>query len=438
MVAPRFAAGADGYHWEENNLLCGTETVGTLSTALPRGLTLQRTITSLSTNFFRVSNRIRVGEDVSGASFRFDFVHQSKPSYLMIPAVSYNGNHWGQGNEPKGFVGKGVVRSFEYRRASIPGATYSEGERHTVAMWGQEQKRVEDLMFSCSLNPTDNQVTHSLIYPDEELPDCYSGRDVYTDGYRNHASLKAGTDLTITCYLHVNRTQKQHRSMRGFLDSAWQVAEKPNFPVPSPEQIWGLAMDYADHSLWREEGPYKGFGIGLSPNAAGGFSPRASWKYEIGWCGNNGLFANAFLQDYLARGHKESLAKALTCLDTWSTGTVLSNGLFITHYDNILDKEERLLDACNLGGAATSFFDAAELCARAGNERPGLRKIAFGICDFMVKDQQPSGQYGKAWKYNGECPYREGTIGAFLIPPVLEAYRMSQGSALFAVSAPGV
>lgn len=111
---------------------------------------------------------------------------------------------------------------------------------------------------------------------------------------------------------------------------------------------------------------------------------------------------------------------------TWTTNTVLPNGLFITHYDNILEKRENLLDACNLGAAAYNFFDAAALCAKVGQARPQLRKIAFGICDFMVTDQQESGQYGKGWNYNGECTYREGTIGAFLIPPMVKAYCVSK------------
>ncbi len=419
-------SGSEQYHWNGNHLLFQNETVGKLYYVLPEGLKVERSIKKINNNLFVVTNFIKAGKKLDSVSFSFNFIHNATPLFLMIPSVSYNGNQWGKGLEPKGFVQGGVVRSFEYRRSSIPGSTYSETPNHTIAIWGQEQKRPGDLMFSCSLNPTQTQVTHSLVYPDEELPNCYSLRDVYTDPYKNYISLKSGEELTIIFYVYAGRTEKNHRSMRGFLDNAWQIAEKPTFGIPSAKQIWDLGIDYANNSLWCEEGIYKGFGIGLVPNPEGGFSPRDGWKYEIGWCGNNGSLANAFLYDYLENNHQESLEKALECLDTWSTNTVLPNGLFITHYDNILGKSEGILDACNLGYAASGFFDASELCSQTGNERPGLKKIAFGICDFMVNDQQESGQYGKGWKYDGTCTYRGGTIGAFLISPMIKAYRTSK------------
>ena len=418
-------SGSNEYHWKDDHLLYQKETVGRLCDVLPQGLNLKRSIKKINNNLFVVTNFLKAGKKLDSVSFSFNFVHAGTPRYLMIPSVSYNGNQWGKGLEPKGFTQDGVVRSFEYRRSSIPGSTYSEAENHTIAVWGQEQKQQGDLMFSCSLNPSQTQVTHSLIYPDEERPDCYSLRDVYTAPYKNFISFKSGDELTIIFYVYADHTKKNHRSMRGFLDNAWQIAEKPTFNIPSAGQIWDMAIDYANNSLWCEEGIYKGFGIGLVPNPEGGFSPRGGWKYEIGWCGNNAAFANAFLYDYLKNNHQESLEKALKCLDTWSTNTVLRNGLFITHYDNILGNNEGILDACNLGYAASGFFDASELCSLTGNERPELKKIAFGICDFMVNDQQESGQYGKGWKYDGVCTYRDGTIGAFLIAPMIQAYRIS-------------
>ena len=43
--------------------------------------------------------------------------------YSLIPAVMYDGNSWGTGLEPKGFVKDGQPWTFAFHRTSIPGAT---------------------------------------------------------------------------------------------------------------------------------------------------------------------------------------------------------------------------------------------------------------------------------------------------------------------------
>lgn len=417
---------AGHFSWKKNQLFQNGDRVGYVRCEMTEGLRLKQKVEKINENLFRFTNIISATRDIDSATFRFEFVHSSSPRYLLIPSVSYNGNYWGKGEEPKGFVCNGVARSYEYRRTAVPGATYSEGSRYAVAMWGVEQRSLKDPGFSCSLFPGKDEVVHTLIYPDEELPDLYSGKDVYAEGYKNYASYKQGEQCAVTFYLYAAPAEPSHRSVGSFLDNAWRMARKPDYAVPSPEQIWDLGFEYATRSLWAEEDTYKGFHIGLVPAADGGFTPRRAWKYEIGWCGNNGALANALLSDYLKTGRQESLEKALACLDTWSARTSLPNGLFVTHYDNLLENREDALDACNLAAAANHFFMAYELCNRAGSPRPRLRQIAFGICDFILKDQQSSGQYGKAWSYQGECLYRDGTIGAFLISSMVRAYQAGQ------------
>lgn len=409
--------------WHNNDLYSNSIKVGSISEILPKGLSLDRKIQLIRDGFFKITNVITADTDLDSISIKFSFIHDATPTYLMIPCVNYNGNKAGKGNlEPKDFIENGVVRSFEYKRMSIPGATYSESSKFAVAMWGVEQKDITDLNFSSSLYPQKKYVLHTLIYPDEELPNSYSGRDKYSKGYKNYLNLQKGDSIVISFYIYVGQKLPNHTAIHPWLDFVWETANNFYYSVPNCEQVWNRGINYAKKYLWEENDNYKGFNIGLLPNGAGGFSQRNIGKYEIGWCGNNASLANSFLFNFIKTKDSLFLRKAIDCLNTWTKGTQLSNGLFVVHYDNILNKREGILDACNLGAAAYNFFIADSLCLRIGIKKRLLKNIALGICDFMVNNQSPNGMYGKSWNYAGECICREGTIGAFLIPAMLEAY----------------
>ncbi len=49
--------------------------------------------------------------------------------YSLIPAVMYDGNGWGNGLEPKGFVKDGRPWTFAFHRSSIAGARPRSGAR---------------------------------------------------------------------------------------------------------------------------------------------------------------------------------------------------------------------------------------------------------------------------------------------------------------------
>ena len=59
---------------------------------------------------------------------------------------------------------------------------------------------------------------------------------------------------------------------------------------------------------------------------------------------------------------------------------------------------------------------------KEGIDKPEYEKLAFGICDFALKTQDVSGCYAKTWDDDGNVIQKEGTIGCFLILPILKAY----------------
>ncbi len=215
------------------------------------------------------------------------------------------------------------------------------------------------------------------------------------------------------------------------LDAAWRLSSHPVSPRFDPEYLWELGVQFAKESLWVEEKTFKGFSIGLRWDG-NMWVQRPSWKYEIGWCGQNASLANSLLADFLKTEDRDSLDRGIKCLDTWIKYGRLRNGLFRCHFDNIIgleDPKKEVQDACNLGGAAQAFFEAFELATRCGLNKPEYRSTAFGICDFALKAMGPDGRIGKTWTNDGRPADTEGTTGAFLIQPLVTAFRISHNKA---------
>ena len=419
------------FRWtQRDGALClakGDSVVGRLDIAETEGISHSERTERLDGQTFSITCVFKAARDVEDARLQMGFTHLSPSSYWMIPAVSYNGNHWGKGREPKGADENGQWRTVSYRRTPIPGAMYSEGSSYAFATWSEApQGERED--FSVSIQPDGEQTRHCYLWPDEEMPVTYSGRDRFDKGYRKTCSLRKGEEVTMKVYVHVAPVQAEHAAMRSFLRKAWEMARKPRVEVASPQRLWELGTRYARESLWAEEGDYRGFSIGLLLDSDGNWQQRLGGKYEIGWCGQNASYAISLLHDYLKNGNRESLEKGMATLDTWSR-CALPNGLFVCHYDNILYGGQGAIDACNLGTAAVNYFEACDVARQCGFERPGYENLAYAICDFVMNDQQASGCYAKGWKPDGEALYREGTVGCFMVPALIEAYRRSRNEA---------
>jgi hypothetical protein len=353
-------------------------------------------------------------------------------TYSLIPAVSYNGNPWGSGAEPRGFAREGVPWSFAWHRTAVPGATYSEGSAWSVALYGAPPP--ENVGFSCSLIREAARTMHRLLWPEEERPVAYTFRDGYSNAFVANLHLQQGQELACVAYIVVAPAAPPERARHRFLDVAWTQNYHEPAAWQAPDTLWRLGVRYAKESLWAEEDGFRGFSIGLHWNGEC-WQQREQGRYEIGWCGQNISLANALLHDYLRSGDLSSLDKGLAALDSWATMGSLQNGLVHCHMDMVLagtslepgedpapEMRAELQDACNLGRAAVDFFEAARLAARCGVTRPRYERVARGICDFAVAQQDHDGRFGRAWTNDGTCIDRNGTIGCFLVPPLLVAY----------------
>ena len=125
----------------------------------------------------------------------FSFAH------YLIPGVSYDGNDWGRGKEPKGLTCNGQPWVFDYRRTTIPACTISENAEKFLSLMASDHDAVS-LTASCAMIPqADGAMLHCILYPEIERPKTYCTRDSYTDAHEDFITLQPGETVITTAYI---------------------------------------------------------------------------------------------------------------------------------------------------------------------------------------------------------------------------------------------
>jgi hypothetical protein len=413
--------------------VAGGRPVAALVPFAAKDFTAQDRVREIGPGFFEWTRTFRYGgsDYVRPARLTMAVEALYASRYSLVPAVMYDGNAWGHGHEPKGFVKDGQPWTFAFHRTSIPGATYSESEGWSVALFSEPGQLVGG--FSCSLEPGPDKTVHRLVWPEEETPQVYAMRDAYAEPFRGDLRVSPGETIELKAWIVVAEVKTPRHGWHALVDAAWSRNAHEIKPRFEPEELWEMGVQFAADNLWAEEKGFRGFSIGLTwdPQEQG-WIQRQTWKYEIGWAGQNLSLGNAMLHDYVLSKERRSLDKGLACLDTWLKNARLPNGLFRCHYDYLIglaDPKDEVQDACNLGQAAQGYFEAYDLAARCGLRRPEYRAAALGVCDFALKAMSAAGRLGKAWTSTGKVVDPDGTIGAFLIPPLVTAFRATHKAA---------
>lgn len=343
-----------------------------------------------------------------------------KPRYFQIPAVNYNGNGWGSGAQYSGYGCGEEPWVYAWHRTAIPACTYSESEKYAVALFGEEKGGM-----SCSIYEQEGKLVQELIWPETEAPKVLFKRAWQASYYGTMEPTDSFTGIVM-----LMPAGKPCERVHDLLDFAWEFFRRDIKMWKTPEQVKKLDL-LLFRQLWSKKyNGLVGFTHGLNWDDQSNLFIQQSRYFEIGWVGQNAAKACALLDQYIEEGDEDARDKALAVLDSWEKYTFLPNGLMLV---KIVEKPERLdstlngdiptdLDACNLGTAATYFFRAATLCEKAGIDRPNYAKRAFGLCDFFVSAQQPSGEFAKSYFMDGTIDKAHGSVGAFIILPLLDAY----------------
>ncbi|MBQ4297801.1 MAG: hypothetical protein II771_05855 [Clostridia bacterium] len=392
---------------------------------------------------------------------RMEVILVGEPTFTMVPAVSYNGNGWGKTPEYVGDRAEdGTPWSWASHRVTIPACTYSENAEISVALMAEPNSN-----SACSLYKVEEGEKHVLIFPEEEKPKTLH-RHFWGEPFQGTMEPRCEFEGILFTELSDG---SEHR-YKGLLDFAWRYYGHPIKPPKSAAELYRLSIAYARYLLQKERDGFIGFTSGAQwiPKLNG--YQKAEHGYELGWVGQNASFAVAFIRDYIQNGDRKNLDIGLAVLDGWLT-LGLTNPRYITAHKNykgdpnpLMDlpfetmKKEDLdpwdypegqlegiicrrigkprpaaaknklpgSDACNIGTGAEGYFEAYDLLKTIGIDRPQYLEAALRTCDFALESQDEDGCFAKSWDYEGNVVSKKGTIGCFLILPLINAYKRTK------------
>ena len=213
-------------------------------------------------------------------------------------------------------------------------------------------------------------MVHRLIWPEEESPDTYYMKNRYQEGFQRQISLDAGARFKAGAYLVAAEVRTPKLSYGHLLDFAWEVNYHRQKPWYSPEELWRLGLHYAKHSLYVEEGIYRGFSKGLRWNGAE-WRLRPTARYLAGWTGQNISLANSMIHSYIMSGSEEDPDRPQHFADM-GCPCPLGQWTDLCLFDPILTEARRMLSRMPATfGCGRNFFEAWELLGRSGLKTRG-------------------------------------------------------------------
>ena len=395
--------------------------------------------------------------DVPVDRMRMEVLFFGKPDFTMIPAISYNGNGWG--NFPE-YIGDrdedGTPWTFASHRATIPACTYSESTAASLALMSEANDNT-----ACSLYAVDEGELHVVIFPEEEKPRTLQ-RHFWGEPFQGKMEPKQD----FTAVLQAKTSDGGKFRYKTLLDFAWRYFGHPLKAPRTAEELHRLSIAFFRYLFEREPDGFAGFTTGAQWWSGTNSYRKQEHRYQLGWVGQNTSMANAMMYDYLKTGDKDNLELAILANDSWIKYATIKKGFLASRIDR---HEYRFLpyetmkmedvdrtkygddmlegifnrcgkktlrdpdggarivhDACNLGTGADGYFEAYDLFKKAGIDRPEYLQTAFDVCEFAMENQSEDGSFAKSWDYKGDVVAKDGTIGCFLILPLVAAYKRTE------------
>ena len=388
---------------------------------------------------------------------RMEMLLLEAPYFTMIPAISYNGNGWGDTPEYVGDRAEdGTPWSFASHRVMIPACTYSENDGISIALMTEPNANV-----ACSLYKTEDGERHVLIFPEEEKPKTLH-RHFWDGPFQGSMEPQSDFDAII----FANLSDGSRHRYRALMDFAWRYYGHAIKPQRTAKELYKLSIAYAHFLLQKERDGFIGFTNGAQWFPCLNAYQKLEHNYESAWVGQNTSFGAAFVYDYIMGGNKENLKIGMDVQDAWlrhvnadkkfipsrinypSSSPALPLPLETMTKDQVdrwifgeaqlegilaragQPKVERKVsivhDACNLGIGAEGYFETYDLLQTIGIDKPEYLQAAMDTCDFALAGQDENGAFAKAWDKNGEVVSKKGTIGCFLILPLVNAYKRTK------------
>ena len=387
---------------------------------------------------------------------RMEVVLLGEATFTMVPAVSYNGNGWGDYPE---YIGDrdedGTPWSWASHRVTIPACTYSENENIGLALMTDANAN-----SACSLYQTEEGRLHAVIFPEEEKPRTLQ-RHFWGEPFQG--TMEPRQDfVAILQAVPSDGTKFRYKHL---LDFAWRYFGHPIAAPRKAEELLRLSTAFTRFLYEKEPNGFAGITMGAQWHTGVTAYKKREHEYQVGWVGQSASMANALIYRYLRFGQQQDLDMALEVHDKWLEYCQVRPGMLLHRLDysphQYLDYEHMKpedvnrwemgddnyenavnmivlkkffprnpdgsrkwsLDACNHGTAADGYFEAYELLQKAGINKPEYLEAAINACDFAMGMQYENGSFPKNWTSEGEVISPKGTIGCFLCLPLVKAWQ---------------
>ena len=364
----------------------------------------------------------------------------------FVPSVSYSGNAFGDGMDPKWLTCDGEPWVFPSDHAGVPGCSVVMGDAGTTSLFLPR----DCVKSACSLVIDDREVIQRAFFTHMEYPKAYVEKFRYADAILETETLANGESRSYTALLFLCEDSGTF-GYRSFIEYLLTDYARDPMDRAKPE-IYDHSMAFLRSLVEKRDGmtlTNMGF---LPRDRADGkgkeFAFRRGGRYECGWCGQNISNAWLLLYDHL-RAHgmtvaavdavapfdisfvvegsfdlaNEDVQNALGILDTWRDAR-LESGLVPVLLDHVLmGKTEFVFDTCNLGWLVYQYVNVYVLLKRSGIVREDYLDIARGVLDALLPYPALGKGFPQTVNERGEVICDLGMAGTMLTVAALQTYR---------------
>ncbi len=368
----------------------------------------------------------------------------------FVPSVSYSGNAFGDGMEPKGLTYDGEPWVFPSDHAGVPGCTVVMGSQGCTALFLPP----ENVKSACSLELDGEEVIQRAFFSHTEYPKAYLEKWRMGDAIVETVTLRPMEKLLLDAYFHHDPAKGTfgYRSWIAFMLENYM--EKPE-AVPT-DDIYERSTSFLRRLVERTpRGTLTNMGFlprGKRIEGIPGseFVYRFSGRYECGWCGQNISNAWLLLFDHLKRRgytvrasdeiapfdlsfcvkgsfdpEDEDVRNALSILDTWQSHRMESGLIPVLLDDVFKGKTSLTLDLCNLGWLVYQYLNCYVLLKNGGVERADYLATARGVLDAVIPALERGEGFPQTVNERGETVCSLGMAGAMMTVAALQAYRVT-------------
>ena len=368
----------------------------------------------------------------------------------FVPSVSYSGNAFGDGMEPKGLLSDGEPWVFPSDHTGVPGCTVVMGDGGCSALFLSPSQ----VKSACSLEIKGKTVIQRAFFTHLEYPKAYLEKFRLGDAVLNTVTLSQGESKTFTAYLLLSESVGTF-GYRPFIEYLLTGYTRAPMRRDTPE-IYEYSMSFLRLLVEKKETltltnmgflPYKKQVDGVEVIS---FAYRRSGRYECGWCGQNITNAWLLLWDNMKKCGMERIQHtpiapfdlsfavkgsfdtssadfrhAIAILDSWQKFR-LPSGLIPVLLDDVFKGKNSLtLDLCNLGWLAYQYINAYVLLKNGGIVREDYLETARGVLDAVLAYPALGNGFPQTVNEKGEVLCARGMAGAMMTVASLQMYRVT-------------